>query len=100
MSVFGGIYELLPPTITISGPPCCRFPSSSNLRGHRDFDSHEHYLAFLTRNCHERNANRREAVALELAAMLTHYDIAERVHRIMDISDGSCRRRRDVQVRP
>jgi len=42
---------------------------SLNLRGHRDFDSHEHYLAFLTRNCHERNANRREVVALELAAM-------------------------------
>lgn len=42
---------------------------SLNLRGHRDFDSHENYLAFLVRNCHERNANRREAVALELAAM-------------------------------
>jgi len=39
------------------------------LRGHRDFESHEAYLAFLARNCHERNGNRREALSSELAHM-------------------------------
>lgn len=42
---------------------------SLNLRGHRDFESHEAYLAFLARNCHERNGNRREALAAERAQM-------------------------------
>ncbi len=38
---------------------------SLDLRGHRDFESEEHYQAFLARNCQERNGNRREALALE-----------------------------------
>ncbi len=33
---------------------------SLDLRGHRDFESEEHYQAFLIRN-----GNRREALALE-----------------------------------
>lgn len=57
---------------------------SLSLRGHRDFDSLERYGAFLTCNCHERNTNRQEGLALELAAMrdlpshaLPEYEIGE-----------------------
>ena len=42
---------------------------SLNLRGHRDFESHEAYIAFLAHNCYERNGNRQTALAAELVQM-------------------------------
>lgn len=67
---------------------------SLDLRGSRDFDSHEHYLAFLARNCSERNANRREGLALELAAMR-----ALPTHALPEYALEECRVSKDGVVR-
>ncbi len=65
---------------------------SLDLRGHRDFESEEHYQAFLTRNCQERNGNRREALALEQMHALPSHALPE-----YEVSD--CRVSKDGVVR-
>jgi transposase InsO family protein len=67
---------------------------SLDLRGSRDFDSHEHYVAFLARNYHERNGNRRELLALELLAMR-----ALPTHALPEYELRECRVSKDGVVR-
>lgn len=68
--------------------------TSLDLRGHRDFESIEQYQAFLMQNCHERNGNRRKALAIELEAMQ-----ALPSHSLPEYKTEDCRVSKDGVVR-